>query len=115
MYASEVFLAARDEMRERGWAKEKARDKDGKVCLRGSLMAALDTLITSPGHVLSRQEMDNTVYLFNCLDNYCFDQYGNNTIAVNDLLLNDEDEAVEILEGASKWVVEKYLNRRMHE
>lgn len=104
MELSDVFLAARDKLRELGWTKETMQDEEGRVCLRGSILAAFGCMESSAG---DRNDIDSAVYT---LEEYCKKEYKTGTIALNDDYLNSEDDAANVLEGASKWAAERKEN-----
>lgn len=97
MKFQDLFLAARDYIRDHGWTQGRLKDdRTGAVCLEGAVREASYDLrmpITDPLDKLSDYVWQER--------NIC------GTTSLNDDWISSEDEACDVLEGAAKWVAEQ--------
>lgn len=87
---SDVFLFARDIIRDRGWTQYKATEEDGSVCLEKAVHLAC-------------QAYDSGYAPFAALRIYCLERYRiPHPYQVNDTILTNEDEVCDLLEEIAK-------------
>lgn len=99
---SDALLAARDVIRERGWARGRFVTPDGRVCLMGALGTALG--IEMEGDEAGEGLVEASSY--STLLDTCFAEHSAPVPDVNDFRLSDEDEACDVLELAAKRAAE---------
>lgn len=106
--SSDVFLAARDLIAERGWTQNILEDHEGKLCMRGAVVRAITNLKVVPTVIQAAKEDIRDP--LSKLDQFSRIEYDNPnccSIYVNDDIFTTDEEAIDFLERAAKWVASK--------
>lgn len=93
MAPEDLLLAARDVMRDCGWARGLFEDEDGRVCLKGSVMRTLEG---------NPDEVDLYKSATSALEHECHERFGKSVVYANDECIANADEACDVLEAAAK-------------